>query len=207
MSDATPVLHAGPLILRLLRPGDANTLCWLAADKRIAAATISIPHPYTHDHAASFIQHAQQEHEKRGSAIFAMTWVLSDDSPARTKANKIGAPSALHGACLVADEAHAELVGTVSLVRQTGENAAELGYWVGVPYWGQGFAQLAARAILDYAFGTLKLASVRATCFANNGASSRVLAKVGMHREKVLERSREKWGIFQDEELWVIEAA
>ena len=136
-----------------------------------------------------------------------MIQLPSNDSSARTKANKTGAPSALHGAYQAIDEAHAVLVGTVSLMRQPDEDFAELGYWVGVPYWGQGFAQLAARAILDYAFGTLKLACVRATCFASNGASSRILAKVGMHRERVLERSREKWGILQDEELWLIDAA
>jgi RimJ/RimL family protein N-acetyltransferase len=55
------------------------------------------------------------------------------------------------------------LVGGCGVARS--DSGPELGYWVGVPFWGQGFATEAARAVIDHAFG--------------NPASRRVLEKCG----------------------------
>lgn len=210
MAAASPDMNAGPLMLRLLHPADAPALCHLAADKRIAATTVSIPHPYTRAHADSFIQHAQQEDAKAGSAIFAVTAFPHGGATARclqegeTSLTEQG--NERIGRKEPGSNSQYNLVGTVSLMRTAGSNEAELGYWIGVPYWGRGFAQLAAKAAVQYAFGSLKLARVRANCFTSNAASSRVLAKVGMHRIDVLERSHEKWGVLQDEEVWLAES-
>jgi len=56
---------------------------------------------------------------------------------------------------------------------------AELGYWIGRPYWGSGRATAAAAATLAFAFGTLRLRALRAVCLEENPASLRVLAKLG----------------------------
>jgi RimJ/RimL family protein N-acetyltransferase len=56
---------------------------------------------------------------------------------------------------------------------------AELGYWLGRPHWGAGYATEAARAVLGYGFGALGLPEVTAGWFADNPASGRVLAKLG----------------------------
>ena len=211
MAAASPILHAGPLILRSLHPVDAPALCHLAADKRIAATTISVPHPYTRAHADSFIQHAQQEDAERGSTIFAVTILTHGGATAHCfQGEDISLPEQGHehlNSKEILDSSQYELVGTVSLMRSPGSNEAELGYWIGVPYWGRGFAQLAAKAAVQYAFGALKLARVCANCFASNRASSRVLAKVGMHRMNVLEKSHEKWGMLQDEEVWLADSS
>ena len=63
------------------------------------------------------------------------------------------------------------------LDRESGE--AELGYWIGVPYWGRGLATSAAAATLNFGFDTLGLQVIRAVCLADNAASLRVLAKLG----------------------------
>jgi RimJ/RimL family protein N-acetyltransferase len=55
----------------------------------------------------------------------------------------------------------------------------ELGYWVGVPFWGQGFATEAARAVIDHAFGTLGHEELEAGARVSNPASRRVLEKCG----------------------------
>jgi RimJ/RimL family protein N-acetyltransferase len=55
----------------------------------------------------------------------------------------------------------------------------ELGYWVGVPFWGQGFATEAARAVIDHAFGTLGHEELQAGARVSNPASRRVLEKCG----------------------------
>ena len=57
------------------------------------------------------------------------------------------------------------------------EDGPELGYWLGAPYWGRGFATEAARAVIDYAFGDLEHETLRAGARVNNPASRRVLEK------------------------------
>jgi RimJ/RimL family protein N-acetyltransferase len=59
------------------------------------------------------------------------------------------------------------------------DSGPELGYWVGVPFWGQGFATEAARAVIDYAFGGLGHEVLEAGARVSNPASRRVLEKCG----------------------------
>jgi len=56
---------------------------------------------------------------------------------------------------------------------------AELGYWLGVPYWGKGFATEALHAVIDYAFGAFDHAALHAGARVTNPASRRVLEKCG----------------------------
>ena len=55
----------------------------------------------------------------------------------------------------------------------------ELGYWLGVPYWGKGYATEAARAVIDYAFQELGHAALQAGARVTNPGSRRVLEKCG----------------------------
>jgi RimJ/RimL family protein N-acetyltransferase len=55
----------------------------------------------------------------------------------------------------------------------------ELGYWLGVPYWGKGFATEALHALIDYAFTDLAHAALQAGARVTNPASRRVLEKCG----------------------------
>jgi RimJ/RimL family protein N-acetyltransferase len=55
----------------------------------------------------------------------------------------------------------------------------ELGYWLGAPYWGQGFATEAARAVIDHAFEDLGHEALQAGARVSNPASRRVLEKCG----------------------------
>ncbi|WP_373974174.1 GNAT family N-acetyltransferase [Chitinibacter sp. SCUT-21] len=58
-------------------------------------------------------------------------------------------------------------------------DVAELGYWLGQPYWGQGFASEAARAVVQFAFQQLKMRRLTSDHLLRNPASGRVLAKLG----------------------------
>lgn len=69
-------------------------------------------------------------------------------------------------------------VGTMSLMPRDGERFV-VGYWIGRPYWGRGYATEATQAILDLAFGGLGVDAVAATTRVTNGASRRVLEKCG----------------------------
>jgi ribosomal-protein-alanine N-acetyltransferase len=60
---------------------------------------------------------------------------------------------------------------------------AEIGYWLGEPFWGRGFATIALRAMTEYAFATFDLRRIQAMVFEWNPASSRVLEKAGYRLE------------------------
>ncbi len=60
-----------------------------------------------------------------------------------------------------------------------GRQGAELGYWIGVPFWGCGYATEAARRLIDHAFGGLGYEVLTASARVSNPASRRVLEKCG----------------------------
>jgi RimJ/RimL family protein N-acetyltransferase len=59
------------------------------------------------------------------------------------------------------------------------QRSFELGYWIGKPYWGCGYATEAASRVVLFAFDALGAEAIVASCFADNPASGRVLAKLG----------------------------
>ena len=63
------------------------------------------------------------------------------------------------------------------------DRRAELGYWIGVPWWNRGYATEAGRALLDFGFGTLGLHRIMAHHMMRNPASGRVMQKLGMTRD------------------------
>lgn len=58
--------------------------------------------------------------------------------------------------------------------------SAEVGYWIGEPFWGKGVATEALRQITEYAFATFDLVRLYAEVFESNKASMRVLEKTGI---------------------------
>ncbi|HTA65626.1 MAG TPA: GNAT family protein [Xanthomonadaceae bacterium] len=67
-------------------------------------------------------------------------------------------------------------------------HSAELGYWLGRAYWGEGIATAAVRAIVPHALRELKLYRLQARVFADNHASMKVLDRCGFLHEAVLRR-------------------
>jgi ribosomal-protein-alanine N-acetyltransferase len=90
------------------------------------------------------------------------------------------------------------LVGGIGLRVQREFDRAEAGYWLGVPYWGRGYATEALGAIIRYGFGELKLNRIYAGYFNRNAASGRVMEKNGMKREGVLRQHVRKWDEYVD---------
>jgi RimJ/RimL family protein N-acetyltransferase len=79
--------------------------------------------------------------------------------------------------------AFAEIDGVCTLVGCGGfsacDEAPELGYWIGAPFRGQGFATELARALIDYAFEELNAEKIAVCCRVTNTASRRVIEKCG----------------------------
>jgi ribosomal-protein-alanine N-acetyltransferase len=72
---------------------------------------------------------------------------------------------------------------TLSNVTRGMTQTATLGYWIGERYAGQGYMTKAVRAIVPFAFGSLRLHRLEAACLPHNAASMRLLEKVGFRRE------------------------
>lgn len=100
----------------------------------------------------------------------------------------------------LAMEVAGEFCGVIGLMPQTDVNrkTAEIGYWLGEPYWGLGLATEAVRQMCAYGFG-LGFARLQAAVFDFNKASMRVLEKNGFRREGIFRRAVFKNGQFFDE--------
>ncbi|MDZ4860012.1 MAG: GNAT family protein [Candidatus Hydrogenedentes bacterium] len=90
-----------------------------------------------------------------------------------------------------------ELIGNCGIRKARADaHEAELGYEIAPEHWGRGYATEAARAMVEFGFGTLGLHRIAAWCVAENAGSARVLEKIGMRREGVLrekEWMRDRW--------------
>jgi len=85
-----------------------------------------------------------------------------------------------------------EFVGVTGLV-DVGEEATELGFWVGKPYWNRGYATAAARKTLRFAFEQLGLGCVFARPLQRNAPSRRVLEKLNFEQGAAETHEHPKW--------------
>lgn len=97
-------------------------------------------------------------------------------------------------------------VGCCSLIPQNDVYRinAEIGYWIGEPYWGRGYATDAVRQCLKFAFEELNLLRVYANICEYNIGSMKVLEKVGFEKEAIIKSSIMKEGKIFDEYLYSI---
>ena len=91
-----------------------------------------------------------------------------------------------------------QVAGGIGLRVQRNYERAEIGYWIGKPYWGKGYATEAAGAIIRYGFEELKLHRIYAGYFSRNEKSARVMIKNGMKYEGTLRQHVKKWDEFVD---------
>jgi RimJ/RimL family protein N-acetyltransferase len=148
-------LETRRLWLRWPRQIDAQAVAHLAGEKDVAHMTATIPHPYTLQDADSFIVAARRANVEGSGLTLAI-------SPK-------GKPGKLMG-----------LVGFGP--RREGSRAgeqAELGFWLGQPYWGEGFMTEAVQAMLDAFFTITAGDDVVASVRVINPNSRRVLEKCG----------------------------
>jgi RimJ/RimL family protein N-acetyltransferase len=98
-------------------------------------------------------------------------------------------------ATLTADQ---QLVGAISLRINRPFDRAELGYWIGEPYWGCGYCTEAAKVVVRYGFEKLDLNRIHACFLERNPSSGKVLQKIGMSDEGVARQHVRKHGKFED---------
>ena len=103
-------------------------------------------------------------------------------------------------------EADDALVGSIGVFR--GGNihfrTAEMGYYIGEPYWGRGFGTSAVRQTCTYVFEHTDIIRIFAEPFAYNAASCRVLEKAGFQMEGILRSNAVKNGNILDMKLYAL---
>ena len=97
-----------------------------------------------------------------------------------------------------------EVIGGIGLQRQSDVHrlTAEIGYWLGEPFWGRGIATRAVRAVTAWAFATTSLERLYACVFATNPASARVLSNAGYQFEGRMRRAVIKDGRVLDQLIY-----
>ncbi|RCK74132.1 MAG: acetyltransferase, GNAT family [Anaerolineae bacterium] len=170
-----PALQTPRLRLRPFNLKDAERVALLAGDFDIAQMTSNIPHPYEVEMAIQWIQSHESQFISDSVIHYAVTFPKDD-----------------------------LLIGAVGLEIDLANQSAELGYWIGKPYWNQGFATEAASAVLAFAFLVVGLNRVQARYMTKNPASGRVLEKLGMAYEGTLHQSILRFGKFEDVDLYSI---
>lgn len=157
------------LILRKLEATDAYRIEKLAGDHEVAKTTLNIPHPYPEGSAVAFI-HSALESERTGKLI--------------TRA--------------IIEKETNELIGLMAISIHSTFNRGELAYWVGKPYWGQGYGTEAAKAVLQYGFKVLELNRIYAQSFTTNPGSWRIMEKIGLKYEGTLRQHVSRFGQYYD---------
>jgi len=151
-----PTLTTARLILRPFTLDDAAAVQRLAGVPEVACVTANIPHPYEDGMAEGWIgSHPQL---RKDGALLALA---------------------------ITKRENGTLMGCVSLGIQPAHEKAELGYWLGTPFWGEGIMTEAARALVDYGFDELGLNRVQSRHLTRNPASGRVMQKLGMLPEGI----------------------
>jgi ribosomal-protein-alanine N-acetyltransferase len=163
------------LLLRPFGLADAPDVHRLCSAREIAESTLSIPHPYPEGAAEEFILRTRARDEADRSLNLA-----------------------------IVQESDGALVGAIALDFEREHGRAEVGYWIGVPYWGRGYATEAAAAVVRHAFEVEGLNRVFAHHFTRNPASGRVLEKIGMRHEGTRRGHTLKWGEYLDSESLAI---
>jgi RimJ/RimL family protein N-acetyltransferase len=75
-------------------------------------------------------------------------------------------------------EYNGELIGAVGYIERD-STQAEIGYWIGKPWWGNGYATEAARALIEHCFRDVGFKRLTCGHFIDNSASARVIKKLG----------------------------
>jgi ribosomal-protein-alanine N-acetyltransferase len=157
------------LILRLFEASDAKRVQALAGVKEVADTALSIPYPYPDGVAEAWIERTRNA-------------ALTGDIFAFALLNKL-------------DNA---LIGCVSLRVAKSENKAELAYWIGQAFWGQGFATESSQAVVNFGFEYVGLNSIHAAAMVRNPASYKVMEKIGMKAVDNVPKQIIKSGVYED---------
>ncbi|MDO8907417.1 MAG: GNAT family N-acetyltransferase [Pseudohongiella sp.] len=150
--EEQPTLATERLRLRPYRLDDAPRIKKLAGERDVAEMTRTIPHPYPEGEAERWIQQQPMAWQNGSSVTFAVTLRNKD-----------------------------ETIGTVGLFNRQ-DREAEIGYWIGVPFQGEGYCTEAVEALIGFGIAELGVTRFYASHLKRNPASGAVLRNAGLRK-------------------------
>jgi RimJ/RimL family protein N-acetyltransferase len=166
------IIESKRFILRPFKKGDEKLLMQNINNRTIARNTLRIPYPYKLKDARWWINHNLKLDKKK-------------------KKHEIN----------FAIEVDGKVVGGIGLDK-IWQHCAEIGYWLGKKYWGQGIMTKAVKLVTQHGFNKLKLRRIYAFVFPWNKASVAVLKKNGYKFEGKLRKHVRKGNKFLDDYLF-----
>ncbi|RXJ04626.1 N-acetyltransferase [Anaerobacillus alkaliphilus] len=157
------------LVLRPFEEKDAPAVQTLTSNIELARTTLHIPYPYPAGYATHWIASCKDRLKKGNSYSFAI--ILKETT---------------------------ELVGCITLTVALNHKRGEIAYWIGKPYWHNGYATEATIRIIEFAFHQLQLNRVWACVMTKNKASIEVMKKSGLLYEGTFPQHVLKWEQYED---------
>jgi len=162
-----PILYTPRLMLGELEVSDIPTIVKYVDNPNIANNLHNVPHPYYEKDAIFWLNMVRQGFDNQTNYTFKIN--LKETN---------------------------EFIGAMSLHIKKPHHKAEAGYWIGEPFWGQGYATEGLRVVLKFGFEELNLNKIYAKYYDYNPASGKVMAKTGMIKEAELIDNEFKQGKF-----------
>lgn len=170
------VIETERLRLKPYEIGFADEIYEVVKQKEIADTTAMIPHPYPRENVKYWINYLQKSFEQGTAYEFAV--FLKEDGR-------------YIGNC-----------GFVAISQQ--HKTAEIGYFIDVAQWGNGYATEACKSLITYGFQDLQLNRISARCMRRNIASKKVLKRSGMVWEGCHRQEFIKNGAYEDIDYFAI---
>ncbi len=142
------------LTLRAFTLDDSDMVAKLCHNKKIYDMTSSLPYPYTIEMAKSWIERHETWHQE----LQRFEWAI-----VHTQTN--------------------QLIGAIGLGYNRNHHHGEVGYWLGEPYWNQGYTSEALQSVIEWAFNKQQYHRILARHFTFNQASRKVMEKAGLTYE------------------------
>jgi len=161
----TDRIEGDKINLRRVRRADAHSIYRYASDDAISRYT-HIPRPYKLEDAYDFIKLARSERRKKTGFHFGLE-----------------------------NKETSQIIGMIGLMHVDHDvRKGEVGYWLAKPFWGRGIMKEAILMALRFYFTELHLHRVYAFVSPENGASIRLLEKVGFQREGFIREGAKQRG-------------
>lgn len=138
------------LVLRTFSVDDSSEVSRLVGNPNVSQETLNIPHPYYEEMAVEWIGKQQEGWQSESQIAYAITLAKSK-----------------------------YLVGAIGLMK-TDAKEAELGYWIGEEYWGNGYCTEACEKLIQTIFDKNLFNKITARHLLTNPASGNVMRKIGM---------------------------
>jgi len=157
------------LLMKAISLEDWEEIEAYASDYDMAKTTLNIPHPYPKGSGKDFARHMAEQFDIGKHYTFS-----------------------------VFDRKEGYFIGLMGLGVNKEFHHAELGYWIGKPFWGKGIGTEAAAAMMKYGFHELNLHRIFARAFAHNPGSYRIMEKIGMNYEGTFKEHVYRFGEYAD---------